>query len=103
MPRFCVCDERGWLVPAKGTMARIVYDVLAAAEQCEEEFKAAALARVLGTSTNSVQVMASRIRCGPKTVRRSQLVRLDPQKARYSARHDTGAQESRHSQRLSHK
>jgi len=58
MPRLCTRDERGWLVPAKGTMARIVYDVLVAAEQCEEEFKAAVLARFLGTSTNSVQATA---------------------------------------------
>jgi len=40
------------------TMARIVYDVLVPAEQCEEEFKAAVLARFLGTSTNSVQATA---------------------------------------------
>ena len=94
-------------MPAKGTMARIVYDVLVAAEQCEEEFKAAALARLLGTTTNSVQVMASRIRCGAKTNRRSQLLRPNTQKARYSAPQHNGAQDGRqdgrYNQRSSHK
>jgi hypothetical protein len=71
-------------VPAKGTMARIVYDVLVAAEQCEEEFKAAVLARVLGTTTNSVHVMASRIRRGAKTTRPSQFVLLNTLRKRVS-------------------
>jgi hypothetical protein len=71
VPRLCVIDERGWLVPTKGTMARTVYDVLVAAEQCEEEFNAAVLAQLLGTSTNSVQATAWRIRCGTKSARRS--------------------------------
>jgi hypothetical protein len=68
MPRLCVRDERGWLVPATGTMARTVYDVLVAAEQSGEEFDYAVLAQLLGTSPNSVYVMASRIRCGAHEV-----------------------------------
>jgi hypothetical protein len=58
-------------VPAKGTMARTVYDVLVAAEQCEEEFKSAVLARLLGTSANAVQATAWRIRCGARSTLRS--------------------------------
>jgi hypothetical protein len=69
MPRRCIRDERGWLVPAKGTMARTVYDVLVAAEQCEEEFKAAVLAGFLGTSANTVQATAWRIRRGSNQIR----------------------------------
>ena len=72
MPRLCVRDEREWLVPAKGTMARTVYDVLVAAEQCGEEINYAFLARLLGRSTNTVQATAWRIRCGAKSTRLSQ-------------------------------
>ena len=72
MPRLCPRDERGWVVPTEGTMARTVYDVLVAAEQCEEEFNAAILAGLLGTSTNSVQVASWRIRRGAQSARRSQ-------------------------------
>jgi hypothetical protein len=49
-------------VPVEGSMARTIYDVLVAAEQCEEEFNAAVLAQLLCTSTNSVQVTVWRIR-----------------------------------------
>jgi hypothetical protein len=76
MPRFCARDERGWLVPTRGTMARTVYDVLVAAEQCEEEFKSAVLARLLGTTVNTVQATAWRIRRGAKSARRSQPARV---------------------------
>ena len=76
MPRFCVRDERGWLVPTRDTMARTVYDVLVAAEQCEEEFKSAVLARLLGTTVNTVQATAWRIRHGAKSARRSQTARV---------------------------
>jgi len=53
-------------------MARTVYDVLVAAEQCEEEFKSAVMARLLGTTVNTVQATAWRIRRGAKSARRSQ-------------------------------
>ena len=56
-------------MPAKGTMARTVYDVLVAAEQCEEEFKSAALARLLGTTVNTVQATVWRIRGAAKATR----------------------------------
>ena len=72
MPRPRIRDERGWFVPAEGTMARTVYDVLVAAEQCEEEFNAAVLARLLGTSTNTVRVTVCKIRGAAKSTRRSQ-------------------------------
>ena len=52
-------------------MARTVYDVLVAAEQCEEEINAAVLAQLLGTSTNTVQATVWRIRGGAKSSRRS--------------------------------
>jgi len=45
-------------------MAGTIYDVLVAAEQCEEEFNAAVLARLLGTTVNTVQATAWRIRGG---------------------------------------
>ena len=63
-------DERGWLVPAEGTMARTVYDVLVAAEQSEEDFNAAVLAQSLGTSTNTVQATVWRIRRAAISARR---------------------------------
>ena len=50
-------------------MARTVYDVLVAAEQCEEEFKSAVLALLLGTTVNTVQATAWRIRRGAKSTR----------------------------------
>jgi hypothetical protein len=53
-------------VPAEGTMARTIYDVLVAAEQCEEQFNAGVLAESLGTSINSVQVTVWRIRGRPE-------------------------------------
>ena len=71
MPRLCVIDERGWLVPAEGTMARTVYDVLVAAEQSGEEFNSAFVAQLLGTSANAVQATAWRVRRGAKSSRRS--------------------------------
>ena len=52
-------------------MARTIYDVLVAAEQCEEEFNAAALARLLGTTVNTVKATASRIRGAAKSTGRS--------------------------------
>jgi hypothetical protein len=58
-------------VPTHGTMARTVYDVLVAAEQCEETFKSAVLARLLGTTVNTVQATAWRIRRSAKSARRS--------------------------------
>ena len=57
-------------------MARTVYDVLVAAQQCEEEFNCAVLAQLLGTSTNSVQATAWRIRRGAKSSRRSKPVQI---------------------------
>ncbi len=71
VPRLCAIDERGWLVPAEGTMARTVYDVLVAAQQCEEEFDCSVLAELLATTTNSIQATAWRIRRGAKSSRRS--------------------------------
>ena len=90
MPRVCVRDEKGWLVPTKGTMARTVYDVLVAAEQSEEQFNYAVLAQLLGTSTSSVQVTACRIRQGATLARRSQPVQLNPARAQYAAPHNPG-------------
>ena len=58
-------------MPAEGTMARTIYDVLVAAEQCEEEFNAAALARLLGTTVNTVKATAWRIRGAAKSTGRS--------------------------------
>jgi hypothetical protein len=87
MPRLCVRDERGWLVPAAGTMARAVYDVLVAAEQCEEQFRCAVLAELLGTTTNSVQATAWRIRCAAKSTRRSQPTQLKIKRADPAAPH----------------
>ena len=63
-------------MPTRGTMARTVYDVLVAAEQCEEEFKSAVLARLLGTTVNTVQATAWRIRRGVKSTGRSQPTRV---------------------------
>ena len=57
-------------------MARTVYDVLVAAEQCEEEFKSAVLARLLGTTVNTVQATAWRIRRGAKLAQRAQPARV---------------------------
>ena len=62
MPRPRIRDERGWFVPAEGTKARTIYDVLVAAEQCEEEFNAVVLARLLGTTVNTVQTTVWRVR-----------------------------------------
>ena len=73
-------------MPAKGTMARTVYDVLVAAEQCEEEFNAGVLAQLLGTSTNSVQATAWRIRRGAKAIPHSQPAQVKQRQS--SARHD---------------
>ena len=47
-------------------MARTVYDVLVAAEQCEEELRICVLARLLGTTVNTVQATAWKIRRGAK-------------------------------------
>ena len=58
-------------MPAEGTMARTIYDVLVAAEQSEEEFDAAVLAQLLGTSISTVQVTVWRIRGAAKSTRRS--------------------------------
>jgi hypothetical protein len=91
MPRVCVRDERGWLVPTKGTMARTVYDVLVAAEQSQEQFNSAVLARLLGTSTSSVQVTACRIRHGANLTGRSQPVQLNSGRAQYAAPHSAPA------------
>ena len=76
MPRLCVIDERGWLVPAEGSMARTVYDVLVAAQQSGEEFNSAFLAQLLGTSANAVQATAWRVRRGAKSSRRSKPAHL---------------------------
>ena len=62
MPRICKRDERGWKIPGNGTIARIVYDVMVAEAQSGEKNSFARLAGFLGTTHESLRVMATRIR-----------------------------------------